>query len=91
MGATYLTTLDDFVENMTFQCSINPVYADLVTVINGWRIVNAVALSLPMSQSDKNDALKAYTGCVVATGTDLNCYPEGLATTFCFDVDGNPI
>jgi len=91
VGATYLTTLDDFAENMTFQCSINPVYAGLVDVINAWRVLNAVVLSLPMSQDDKNDALKAYTGCIAATGTDLNCYPSGLATTVCFDADGNPV
>lgn len=91
MTAVMLETYDDFAENMTFQCGISSAYTGLVTVINAWRVLNAVDLSVPMTQDDKNDALKAYTGCVVATGTDLNCYPLGLADTICFDLDGNRV
>lgn len=91
MAATVLETFDDFVENMTFQCGVSPVYDSLVTVINAWRVANAVPLAIDLTQANKNACLKVYTGCVAATGTDLNCYPDGLATTFCFDRDGNPI
>lgn len=90
MPANILNTLDDFVENMSFQVEATPLIADLVTILNAYRITNAVILSTPMDQGDKNAALKVYTGCVVSTQTDLNCYPVGLATTQCFDINGDP-
>lgn len=90
MAATPLVTVDDLVENMIFQTEANGLLSDLVTVLNAYRLANAVVLSTPLDQGDKNAALKVYTGCVVSTGTDLNCYPTGLATTVCFDLNGDP-
>lgn len=91
MAATPLTVLDDVVQNMIYQTEVSPSLASLVTVLNAYRVANAGTLATPLLQDDKNAMLKLLTGCVVATGTDLNCYPSGYATTVCFDLSGNPV
>ena len=87
----YSETFDDIAANIKTLCDVAPVFSSLQPIIDAWRLANVVALSVPTSQTNKNDLLKLLTGFVVSTETDLNCYPSGLATTVCFDVDGNPI
>lgn len=91
MSATMLEVYDDFVLNLIYQCSLSVGFADLVAVLNDYRDEHAIVLALEMDQPVKNLALRLYTGCIVSTGTEINCYPSGLATTFCFDLDGNPV
>lgn len=91
MAAVVYETFDDIAENLTYQCSEFAVLSDLITVINVWRVANAVALAVPLSEQNINDMLRLLTGCTVATQTDLNCYPRGLATTLLFDRDGHPV
>jgi len=90
MAVTY-AKYDDIVENMVAQCDSFTALGDLIPILQAYRIANAVPLAFDMTQDDKNDMLKILTGCVVATETDLNCYPTGLATTTCFDEDGDPV
>lgn len=87
----YVTSLDSVAGNIKTLCDFDPVFSSLQPIIDAWRLANVVALSVPASQTNRNDLLKQLTGFVVSTGTDLNCYPSGLATTTCFDVDGDPI
>jgi hypothetical protein len=87
MAVTYVT-FDDVVENMEVQCDTGAVLSGLVTILQAYRIANAVALATPLSETNINVLIKIITGMVVATGTDLNCYPTGLATSRCFDEDG---
>jgi hypothetical protein len=87
----YCESFDDIAANLKTLCDVAPVFSSLQTIIDAWRVANAVALSVPTSQTNKNDLLKLLTGFVVSTETDLNCYPTGLATTVCFDASGNPV
>lgn len=89
--ATPLVTLKDFVDNMRFQCDLNPLLASLSASLLAYELLYAAELEYELTQDDKNHALKLYTGCVVSTGTDLNCYPVGLDTTQCFDLSGNEV
>lgn len=91
MAATPLERWDDVVNNMIFQTSLDGSLSGLEPILQAYRLANIVPLSVPMTQDDKNDSLKVYTGCVVSTGTNLNCYPTGLATTVCFDLNGDLI
>ena len=91
MGAHPLVTLKDFVDNMRFQCEENALLIPLDAAIVAFELVYVAELEYEMTQDDKNRALKLYTGCVVSTGTDLNCYPVGMDTTQCFDVNGDEV
>jgi len=90
MAVDYVT-FDDICENLTYQCSEYAVLSDLITLINAYRVTNAVPLAVELSETNINDMLRLLTGCTVATGTELNCYPRGLVTTMLFDADGNEI
>jgi hypothetical protein len=90
MSAVNLVTLDTWAQNMVWLCGVSPIFGDLATVIQVWRVAQVVPLALDMTQDEKNVGLRLLTGFVSGTQTDLNCYPVGLETTFCFDLDGNP-
>jgi len=90
MAVPYIT-LDDVVENMIVQCGVHPNLSDLTVILEAYRVADGIPLTVPLLQDGRNAMLKILTGCVVATETDLNCYPSGLATTICFDIDGNPV
>jgi hypothetical protein len=89
--AVYYETIGDMVDNLIIQCLTNEVGALVAAWLEDWKTDNEEYLDLEFSQDDKNAMLKALTGCVVGTGTNLNCYPTGLATTVSFDIDGNPV
>lgn len=91
MSAVPYLTLDDILENMQFQCEVSVLLLPFSAVIEAYRLANSVFLSADLSQDDKNSVLKHLTGCVVQTGTNLNCYPLGMTDTLCFDSDGNVI
>lgn len=91
MGAVLYEKLDDIVENMEWQCDINAALSGLVPILQAFRVANAVALSLDMTQDENNAMLATLTGLTVATGTILNCYPRGAETALFFDIDGNPV
>lgn len=91
MAAVVYDTFDDVVENMVYQASAFAVLGDLIPILQAYRIANAPALSVHMSDSNKNDMLGHLTGCVVGTGTDLNAYPLGYATALFFDLDGHVV
>lgn len=91
MAAVPNTTFDSVVENMVYQCSLAAVFSDLIPLLQAYRLANAVALAVPMSDHNRNEMLGIVTGLTVATGTDLNCYPRGAETALFFDLDGNPV
>jgi hypothetical protein len=88
MAVPYVT-VGDFVDNLEVQCETFEVGALLIDWLETWKDENPDYLDLTFSRDDINALLKALTGCIVATGTDLNCYPTGLSTAILFDIDGN--
>jgi hypothetical protein len=91
MAAVPYVTLDDVCRNVQFQLEVSAGLAPVSALIEAYRIANAGFLSNPLSLDEINGTLRNLTGCVVATGTDMNCYPLGDATTQCFDLSGHPI
>jgi len=89
--AVYYRTIGDMVDNLITQSLTNEVGALVAAWLEDWKTENAEYLDLEFSQDDKNAMLKALTGCVVGTETDLSCYPLGLETAILFDLDGEPI
>lgn len=91
MAATPYLTLDDCLANMQFQCEITVGLAPMSAVIEAYRIANSGFLSAVLTVDEKNGMLKKLTGCTVATGTVLNCYPRGFDDTLCFDLSGDAV
>jgi hypothetical protein len=80
-----------FAENLIVLAQTNSVGYLIAEVIQDWIDENEDYWDLELSQDDLNNLLKALTGCVVATGTSLNCYPLGLTTAILFDENGEPV
>jgi len=91
MTAIPYTNIKTFAENLIVLAQTNSVGYLIAEVIQDWIDENEDFWDLELSQDDKNALLKALTGSVVATGTDMNCYPVGYDDTLCFDLSGNPI
>jgi hypothetical protein len=91
MAAVPYVTLDDVLRNVQFQLEVSVGLAGASAVIEAYRLANAGFLSNPLSVDEINGSLKNLTGCTVATGTDMNCYPRGDVDVSCFDLSGNPI
>lgn len=91
MSATPYLTLDDVLANMVFQCEVNALLVPFAAYIDAYRVINSGFLSDTLSVDDINRMLRLLTGCTVATGSDLNCYPRGIDDTVCFDLDGNEV
>lgn len=89
--AVYYITLGDFADNLVTQCDVSPDLAELASVIHEYRITHESIMELEFTVPMLNEMLNLLTGCVVATGTDLNCYPLGLLTSIFFDVNGEPV
>lgn len=81
----------NFASNLVFIAQTNSVGYLIAAAIQDWIDANPDYWDLELSIEDVNALLKALTGCVVATGTDLNCYPLGAATQILFDAAGNPV
>lgn len=90
-GAVPYTDIKNFADNLVFLSQTNSVGYLIAEVIQDWIDDNEDYWDLELSQEDINNLLKALTGCVVATGTDLSCYPLGEVTQILFDNSGNPI
>jgi len=89
--AVYYDTIGDMVDNLIVQCLTNEVGALVAAWLEDWKTENEEYLDLEFSQDDKNAMLKALTGCIVGTHTNLACYPTGLSTAILFDLDGEPV
>jgi hypothetical protein len=89
--AEYYDTVENMVNNLIDQCLTNEVGALVAAWLEDWKSDNPDLLGLEFSQDDRNAMLRALTGCVFGTRTDLNCYPLGLLTTQFFDINGNPV
>jgi len=87
--AQYYTDIKSFAENLRDLALTNEVGALIAAVIQDWIDDNEDYWDLELSVDDKNALLKALTGNVVGTGTDLACYPLGIETAILFDLDGN--
>jgi hypothetical protein len=91
MTAVMYETVGDVVRNMQFQCSVSSALDDLVGVLDTYMTDHPSDMLIGLTEHDKNEMLGIITGCTVATGTDLNCYPRGAETALFFDLDGNPV
>jgi len=91
MGAVPYLSVGDVVRNMQFQCSVSPALDGLVDVLNDYMADHPSDMLIGLDGHDRNEMLGIITGCTVATGTDLNCYPRGAETALFFDLDGNPV
>jgi len=91
MPAVPYVTLDDCLANCQFLLEVSVGLAGASAVIEAYRLANSSFLSNPLSSDEIDGCLKNLTGCTVATGTDMNCYPRGFDDTLCFDLSGEPI
>jgi hypothetical protein len=89
--AVTLVHLSDVVENCKYIMGEVLLLESAVAALTAAELLNPGWAVLTLTQDEINDQLKKLTGCVVATGTDLNCYPTGLNTAILFDADGNPV
>jgi hypothetical protein len=91
MGAVPYLSVGDVVRNMQFQCGVTATLDDLVGVLEDYMTDHPSDMLIGLTEHDRNIMLGIITGCTVATGTDLNCYPRGAETALFFDLDGNPV
>lgn len=89
--ASYYVTLGNFADNLEYQCQASEDLAELATLIHNYRLTHGSLMALEFTQPMLNNLLHLLTGCVVGTGTDLNCYPLGLLTSVFFDVNGEAV
>lgn len=91
MAAVQYVQLADVANNLIYQIEGVVGMELLVVAIGAWVIANPLVAANYLSVDEKNAMLKKLTGCVVATGTDLNCFPTGVDTAICFDLSGDPV
>lgn len=91
MAAQPYTTIGSVALNLIYQCDGIVGMESLQAAIGLWMVGNPIVVGSSLSQDEINDMLRKLTGCTVATGTDMNCYPRGADLTTCFDLDGNEI
>jgi hypothetical protein len=91
MPAVMYTNLNSVCDNLRFQVG-DIVGLEVVTAaIAALQVANPSWLVEELDTDEKNNMLRKLTGCTVATGTDLNCYPRGLDSALCFDLDGHEV
>jgi len=90
MAVPYVT-VGDFIDNLRFQCDADVNLAGLSNYLELYKILYPDLTAYTFAPPIGNELLKKLTGCVVATETDVNCYPLGLTTAILFDADGNPL
>jgi hypothetical protein len=83
--------IEDVIDNMRFQCDASIAMAGLSNYLELYKVLYPDLINYHLTRPEKNELLKKLTGCLAATGTDLNCYPAGLDTAYLFDMDGNRI
>jgi hypothetical protein len=89
--AVVYSNYDTVLQNLQFQIEAVPALVAVSALIEAYRVANIGFLETPLDLGNRNQLLKNLTGCVVATQNALNCYPLGLDTTLCFDLDGNEV
>lgn len=87
-----------YVSYMDYATNLNNVMNDVLPIFTVVQAALAAEILLNpgwalniMTEDELNATLKLLTGLTVATQTDMNCYPRGLDTTLCFDIDGNEV
>lgn len=91
MSAVNVVTLGDIMDNLEYQTTCSLDLGEIGSIIHDYRVANPSISDLLVAQPIANELLKRLTGCIVGSGTDLNCYPVGLNDTLCFDLDGEVI
>lgn len=91
MSAVDYITIGDMADNLIFIAQTNSIGYAIAAVIQDWIDDNPELCEEELSEDDVNAILKALTGCVVATRTDLSCYPLGSVTQILFDANGDPV
>jgi len=91
LGAVDFIDIKSFADNLVFLAQTNSVGYLIAEVIQDWIDENEDYWDVGLAESDVNALLKALTGCVVATRTDLSCYPLGRVTQILFDSSGSPL
>ena len=86
--AVFYTDVASVATNLRRLCDVSPLLSDLSDTIQTYIDDNSALLALTLTTAQHNFLLGALTGLVVATETDLNCYPMGLLTVVYFDIDG---
>jgi|SwirhirootsSR3_FD_contig_31_27829680_length_790_multi_3_in_0_out_0_2 hypothetical protein len=91
MAAVDYNSLNALCENLKFQIQDVLGLEIIVAAISAEQVLNPSWLVEDRNQDDRNAWLKKLTGCVIATGTNLNCYPIGFDDTLCFDLSGDEV
>lgn len=91
MAASPYVYIGDIVYNCEYQLGQNFSLIPLQAILTAYRAANPSLMANLLTELDILDQLRALTGCTVATGIDVNCYPRGDATALCFDLDGIPL
>jgi len=87
----YIHTVYDLAVNLTELLSEDSAFAVVVTAMTAEILLNPAWAVTPVSDAELLAYLRLNTGFVVALQPTCNCYPVGLALTYCFDADGNPV
>jgi len=85
------TTLLGVIQDVDTLLSEFPEFILIRSAIGVEILANPVWAISTLDAGERVALLRALTGFTVAMEPDINCYPRGLAETFCFDADGNPI
>lgn len=72
-------------------CDTCPVLWELSSAIAGITSIHTDDWEIELTEEEETALLKSLTGFVVTLQLAINCYPLGLATTICFDDEGNPL
>ena len=87
----YVTYMD-FAQNVyNMMNDILPIFTVVQATLSAEMLLNPGWAITDMTQDEMNETLRLLTGLTAATSTAMNCYPRGLDTTLCFDIDGNEV
>lgn len=86
----YVTYLD-YAENVRQLMDVLSIFSVVDASMTAEELLNPGWAVTALSQDELDLTLRMLTRLVVALSSDLNCYPLGLATTVCFDINGDPI
>lgn len=90
-NVVYVTDMDFAINVYNMMNDILPIFPVVQAALAAEMVLNPSWAVTNMTQDEINATLKLLTGLTVATQSDMNCYPRGLDTTQCFDVDGNEV
>jgi len=87
----YVSYMDYATNLYNIMNDIIPIFPVVQAALAAEMLLNPSWALTELTEEEKNDTLRLFTGLTVALGSDLNCYPRGLALTTCFDIDGNEV